>query len=58
MLKIILSNIDKAISVISEDRAKYGATMNRLDHAMANMAEYRDQPISGKRKNNGCRFCS
>ena len=30
-------NIDNAISIISSDRAKYGATMNRLDHAMANM---------------------
>ena len=30
--------IDNAISIISADRAKYGATMNRLDHAMANMA--------------------
>ena len=30
--------IDNAISVISADRAKYGATINRLDHAMANMA--------------------
>ena len=33
-----LANIDNAISVISRDRARYGATMNRLDHAMANMA--------------------
>ena len=30
--------IDNAISIISADRAKYGATINRLDHAMANMA--------------------
>ena len=30
--------IDNAISKISEQRGKYGATMNRLDHAMANMA--------------------
>jgi flagellin len=29
--------IDNAISIISADRAKYGATINRLDHAMANM---------------------
>ena len=27
-------NIDKAISIISAERAKYGATMNRLDHAV------------------------
>ena len=33
-----LANISNAISVISADRAKYGAFMNRLDHAMANMA--------------------
>ena len=33
-----IANIDNAISIISADRAKYGATMNRLDHAMANMA--------------------
>ena len=32
-----IENIDAAISVISRDRAQYGATMNRLDHAMANM---------------------
>ena len=30
-------NIDNAISIISADRGKYGATMNRLDHAMANL---------------------
>ena len=30
--------IDNAISTISEDRARYGAVMNRLDHAIANMA--------------------
>jgi flagellin len=29
--------IDNAISKISEQRGKYGAVMNRLDHAMANM---------------------
>ena len=33
-----IANIDNAISVIWADRAKYGATINRLDHAMANMA--------------------
>ena len=33
-----IENIDAAISVISGDRARYGATMNRLDHAIANMA--------------------
>jgi len=33
-----IENIDAAISVISADRARYGATMNRLDHAIANMA--------------------
>ena len=33
-----IANIDNAISIISADRAKYGATINRLDHAMANMA--------------------
>ena len=32
-----IANIDNAISIISADRAKYGATINRLDHAMANM---------------------
>jgi flagellin len=30
-------NIDNAISIISADRATYGAVMNRLDHAMANL---------------------
>ena len=29
--------IDGAISIISADRATYGAVMNRLDHAMANL---------------------
>jgi len=33
-----IANIDNAISVIALDRAKYGAIINRLDHAMANMA--------------------
>ena len=32
-----IKNIDIAISIISADRGKYGATMNRLDHAMANL---------------------
>lgn len=32
-----IPTIDNAISLISEDRATYGAVMNRLDHAMANM---------------------
>ena len=32
-----IPTIDIAISIISADRAKYGATMNRLDHAMANL---------------------
>jgi len=35
MLYIV--NIDNAISIISADRGKYGATMNRLDHALANL---------------------
>ena len=30
--------MDNAISIISQDRARYGAVINRLDHAMANMA--------------------
>ena len=33
-----IANIDNAISIIALDRAKYGAIINRLDHAMANMA--------------------
>ena len=33
-----LANISNAISVISADRAKYGAFMNRLDHAISNMS--------------------
>ena len=32
-----IATIDNAISIISADRGKYGATMNRLDHAMANL---------------------
>ena len=32
-----IASIDNAISIISADRGKYGATMNRLDHAMANL---------------------
>ena len=32
-----IATIDNAISKISEQRGKYGAVMNRLDHAMANM---------------------
>ena len=32
-----IATIDGAISIISADRGKYGATMNRLDHAMANL---------------------
>ena len=34
---LYIVNIDNAISIISADRGKYGATMNRLDHAMANL---------------------
>ena len=33
-----LANISNAISIISADRAKYGAFMNRLDHAIASMS--------------------
>ena len=33
-----IATIDAAISTVSEDRARYGAVMNRLDHAIANMA--------------------
>ena len=32
-----IATIDNAISIISSDRGRYGATMNRLDHAMANL---------------------
>ena len=32
-----ITGIDNAISIISRDRAQYGAAMNRLDHAMANL---------------------
>ena len=32
-----ITGIDNAISIISADRATYGAVMNRLDHAMANL---------------------
>ena len=32
-----IAAIDAAISIISRDRATYGATMNRLDHAMASL---------------------
>ena len=32
-----IAAIDNAISIISRDRATYGATMNRLDHAIANL---------------------
>lgn len=32
-----ITAIDNAISIISRDRATYGATMNRLDHAIANL---------------------
>ena len=32
-----IATIDGAISIISADRGRYGATMNRLDHAMANL---------------------
>ena len=32
-----ISMVDKAISVISTNRGKYAAAINRLDHAIANM---------------------
>ena len=31
-----LTRIDAAISIISTDRTRYGATINRLDHAISN----------------------
>ena len=43
-----IENIDAAISVISGDRARYGATMNRLDHAMANMANIATNLLTAK----------
>ena len=33
-----IATIDAAISHVATDRARYGAVMNRLDHAVANMA--------------------
>ena len=32
-----IATIDGAISIVSRDRGTYGAVMNRLDHAMANL---------------------
>ena len=32
-----ISNIDAAISHVATNRGAYGATINRLDHAIANM---------------------
>ena len=32
-----ITTIDAAISIISQDRANYGAYMNRLDHAISNL---------------------
>ena len=52
-----IANIDNAISIISADRAKYGATINRLDHAMANMQNIVTNLCGVQRKNNGCRLC-
>ena len=36
-LMVYISMVDKAISVISTNRGKYAAAINRLDHAIANM---------------------
>ena len=36
-LMVYISMVDKAISVISSNRGKYAAAINRLDHAIANM---------------------
>ena len=32
-----IASIDAAVSIISTDRGKYAAAVNRLDHAIANM---------------------
>ena len=34
--------------MISEDRARYGAVMNRLDHAIANMANIVTNTVAAK----------
>ena len=43
-----ITTISNAISVISEDRARYGAVMNRLDHAIANMANIVTNTVAAK----------
>ena len=43
-----ITTISNAISVISEDRARYGAVLNRLDHAIANMANITTNTIAAK----------
>ena len=34
---VYISMVDKSISIISTNRGKYAAAINRLDHAIANM---------------------
>ena len=36
-MMLVISNLDRAISIISTDRGTYAAASNRLDHAIANM---------------------
>ena len=36
-MMVVISNLDRAISIISTDRGTYAAASNRLDHAIANM---------------------
>ena len=43
-----ITTISNAISVIAEDRARYGAVMNRLDHAIANMANIATNLLTAK----------
>ena len=50
-------NIDNAISIISADRGKYGATMNRLDHAMANLQNVATNLAGSEGTHNGRGLC-
>ena len=36
-MMLYISMVDRSISIISTDRGKYAAAINRLDHAIANM---------------------
>ena len=47
-MMVYISTIDAVYLIISTNRGKYAAAINRLDHAIANMQNVSDKPFMAK----------